>query len=326
MISRTINAGLVHKYGDGPVYGKIELAEPSEGQVQVKVLASGLHQLVRGRASGKHYSSPKVLPMIPGVDGVGRLHDGSLVYFQGIRAKTGAFAEYINVDKKDCFVLPSNADPVVVAALVNPTMAPWIALVGRAHIKKGASVLILGVTGLSGQIGVQVARVLGASRVIGIGRSQEKLNALLKSGLDAAITLTDDEGSTAAAIAKEAANVDIVLDFLWGPPAKLVLQTIVEKRSHSDHLLEWVQIGQLAGATFELRADILRSTNVIITGTGFGPLSDDETRKHIADLLAELTSGKLKYDGVEKTHLRDLEKTWTKKTDNRIVVCPWDEM
>jgi len=88
--------------------------------------------------------------------------------------------------------------------------------------------------------------------------------------------------------------------------------------------LEWVQIGQQAGATIDLNASILRSTNVFLSGTGLGSLPEDETRKHIADLLAELTGGRLKLDAVEKFHLRDVEKNWNQNTDNRLVFCPWD--
>jgi len=318
---RKINAALVHKLGDAPKYGPFELAQPEEGQVQVKVLASGLHQLVRSRASGKHYSSTTALPLIPGVDGVGRLTDGNLVYFMAFAAKTGSFAEYVNVDKKDCLPLPPNTNPNIVAALTNPVMSSWMALAARAHVKKGFSVLILGVTGVAGQLAIQVSRALGAARIVGLGRNQATLNNLLKSGLDASITLADDE-STSATIAKEAANVDVVLDYLWGSPAKLTLETIAAKRADSAHQLEWVQIGNLAGATMELAAGILRSRNIYLSGSGIGSLTTEDMHKHIADLLVELTSGHLKLDVVENVPLKDIEKIWNQKTERRVVFNP----
>lgn len=94
------------------------------------------------RAAGKHYSSHHQLPLIPGVDGVGSLTDGTLVFFVAFDAKTGSFAEYVNVKKVDCIVLAPHLDPIKylhsVAALMNPVMSSWLALNCRAHIKKGA--------------------------------------------------------------------------------------------------------------------------------------------------------------------------------------------
>lgn len=73
--------------------------------------------------------------------------------------------------------------PEVVAALGNPTMSSYMAFKHRvSHLKPGFSVLILGVTGASGQISVQVARLFGAAKIIGAGRNEIVLEQLKASG------------------------------------------------------------------------------------------------------------------------------------------------
>jgi threonine dehydrogenase-like Zn-dependent dehydrogenase len=80
----------------------------------------------------------------------------------------------------------------------------------RIDFRRGQSVLILGATGNAGRMAVQVARRFGASRVIALGRDAARLEALKALGADE--TLTFDQVA-------EAADVDVVIDYLWGEPA-----------------------------------------------------------------------------------------------------------
>ncbi|MDE3131239.1 MAG: zinc-binding alcohol dehydrogenase family protein, partial [Acidobacteriota bacterium] len=66
---------------------------PSDGEVLVDGLAAGLHPRVRSGAAGAHYTSSGTLPMIPGIDGTGRLPDGRAVYFGGVRPPYGPMAQ-----------------------------------------------------------------------------------------------------------------------------------------------------------------------------------------------------------------------------------------
>ncbi|ORX98980.1 zinc-binding dehydrogenase family protein [Basidiobolus meristosporus CBS 931.73] len=320
-MSRSINAALVHTLGEAPRYAQTLLKGPLEDQVQVKVLATGLHQLVRSRASGKHYSSGGTLPLIPGVDGVGTLPSGEKVYFAAFGPGSGSFAEYVNVNKKEYIPIPQDADPATIAALVNPAMSSWLALNCRAQLKPGFSVLILGVTGASGKLAIQVARCLGASRIVGLGRNQETLEALRSSGLDATVALTDDINATKASIAKEAANVDIVLDYLWGPPAQYTMEAILAHRTEADQRLDWVQIGNMAGPSMQLPAKLLRSSNFVVSGSGIGSVSLPDMLKEISKLVVELSTGRLTHP-VSRHQLSDIEKVWNAKEADRVVFLP----
>jgi NADPH:quinone reductase-like Zn-dependent oxidoreductase len=71
MAENTMNSATVTTWGESPRYTRVAVPEPASDEVSVKVIASGLHNVVRSLASGKHYASGTV-PYTPGVDGVGR--------------------------------------------------------------------------------------------------------------------------------------------------------------------------------------------------------------------------------------------------------------
>ena len=95
-----MKAAIVHAFDQPPRYGEFEAQPAAAGEVLVRVRAAALSQLVRAQASGKHYSSPRSLPAVPGVDGVGLLEDGTRVYFAFPRAPHGAGA--VRSSRADC--------------------------------------------------------------------------------------------------------------------------------------------------------------------------------------------------------------------------------
>ena len=62
---------------------------------------------------------------------------------------------------------------------------------------------------------VRVARRLGAEHIVGAGRDLERLTALRSSGADEVVKLTEDADATNRALGAAAAEVDIVIDYLW---------------------------------------------------------------------------------------------------------------
>jgi NADPH:quinone reductase-like Zn-dependent oxidoreductase len=214
-----MHAAVVTSFDEPPHYREFEVPAPSNDDHRlVDVLAVGLHPRVRTGASGRHYSSTGKLPMIPGVDGVARLDDGRRVYFVADDELPGPMAERAVIDMRRTVPLPDDADAAMIAAAMNPAMSSWVGLRRRVPIEMGQSVLVLGATGNAGTMAVQVAKRLGAGRVVGAGRDADRLNALKDVGADAVVQLTEDADATAAALAKAAADVDIVIDYLWGNP------------------------------------------------------------------------------------------------------------
>jgi NADPH:quinone reductase-like Zn-dependent oxidoreductase len=78
------------------------------------------------------------------------------------------------VDPRRTVPLPDGADVAKIAAAMNPAMSAWVALRRRVPLQGGQSVLVLGATGNAGAMAVQVARRLGAGRIVGAGRNPQR--------------------------------------------------------------------------------------------------------------------------------------------------------
>ncbi|MEU9465871.1 zinc-binding alcohol dehydrogenase family protein [Streptomyces avermitilis] len=306
-----IHAAVVSSFGNPPRYEPFDLPAPTdEDQALVDVLAVGLHPRVRTGASGNHYTSSGKLPMVPGVDGVGRREDGRLVYFVADDELVGPMATRTVIDSRHSIPLPDGADVVKIAAAMNPAMSSWVALRRRVPIEAGQSVLILGATGNAGQMAVQVAKRLGAGRVVGAGRDQTRLATLTGLGADATVALTDDADATASALAKEAAEVDLVIDYLWGKPAGEAIMALLQARADRSRALNWIQIGAMAGPTIELPSVALRSANFRLQGNGQGAVSTRTYLEELPSLVDEIEAGGLTVTA-KAVPLADVESAWT---------------
>ena len=227
-----MRAAVVTTFGTPPACQDFPTPTPQARQeVLVDVIAAGLHPRVRSQADGSHYTSSGELPLVPGIDGVGRAPDGTLRYFILPETTMGAMAEQTVVDLRRSVVLPSDSDPVLIAAAMNPAMSSWIALRRRITFRPGQRVLILGATGNAGRMAVQVAKHLGASQVIGAGRQPERLAALTDLGADATVSLDGRAADVAQHLGQAACDVDVVVDYLWGQPTADAMAAVVVNRA-----------------------------------------------------------------------------------------------
>ena len=286
-----MHAAVVRSFEHPPRYEDFDLP-PHDGEddVVIKVLATALHPRVRSQASGSHYADERVLPMIPGLDAVGSLPDGKKVYVVVHDTPFGTMAEQVVADRRRCVLLPEGVDAEQLAAGMNPAMSSWIALRLRVPIVAGQSVFILGATGNAGQMAIQVARRLGAGRVVAAGRQVERLEG---SSADRVLSLKGDPVSVGKAIADAACDADIVLDYLWGIPAAHAMMSLLTAREDRSKALHWIQIGSVAGATMALPSVALRSANLRVMGSGQGSVSTRDIVGELPHLVDELVAGRL---------------------------------
>jgi NADPH:quinone reductase-like Zn-dependent oxidoreductase len=285
-------AAVVREFDQPPRYESFAEPVPAgEFEERIEVLASGLHPRVRSQANGSHYTSTDELPLIPGMDGVGRRSDGSLVYFILPDTVSGAMAQYTVIDVRRSLPLLPGADPVLLAAAMNPGMSSWVALHQRIRFVAGQSVLILGGAGSAGQLAIQITKHLGASRVVAAGRGSDRLAAMAALGADDTIDLAADPGQVARDMAQKAADVDVVLDYLWGNPAESALMPLLKGRQDRSRLLSWVQIGAIAGPTISLPSAALRQANVHFLGSGQGSVSTAGILATLPQLAEKIQSG-----------------------------------
>jgi NADPH:quinone reductase-like Zn-dependent oxidoreductase len=306
----SMHAAVVRSFDHPPRYETYDSPEPTGAdEALVDVLAVGLHPRVRTGAAGRHYTSSGTLPLIPGIDGVGRLPGGRRVYFVAPDDIWGSMADRAVVDRRRTVELPGDVDVAKVAAAMNPAMSAWVALRRRVPLEPGQSVLVLGATGSAGGMAVQVAKRLGAGRVVGAGRNAEQLALLPAMGADEVVALVNDATITSERLAKAAAEVDVVLDYLWGDPASSAIMALLGARADRSRTLDWIQIGAVAGPTIELPSVALRSANFRLQGNGQGAVSPEAYLAELPSLVDEIGAGTLEVIA-HPVPLADVEATW----------------
>src|SRR5499425_3534184 len=184
-----MKAAVLHTLGNPPRYEDFPDPQPGQNEVVVHVKAASLKNIDKAMASGSHYDSHRELPVVSGVDGVGVLDDGTRVFCGGPRSPYGMMAEQTVVSRARCLPVPDDVDDNTAAALPNPALSSWLPLVWRAELKQGETVLILGATGVAGKLAIQIAKHLGAGRVVAAGRNEQVLKTLNDLGADATIHL-----------------------------------------------------------------------------------------------------------------------------------------
>jgi NADPH:quinone reductase-like Zn-dependent oxidoreductase len=209
-----------------------------------------------------------------------------------------------------CVSVPDDLDDITAAALANPGMSSWIALRERANLKHGETVLINGATGTAGRLAIQIAKYMGARRVVATGRDPEALNALPALGADAVIPLGDAGDAFEEALKAEFAGegVDVVLDYLWGPSAERIL--VAGARAGKDTVpIRFVHIGAISAPNITLPGAALRSSAITLMGSGLGSVPVDRIVKSIGELMNAAVPGGFVID-TRTVPLSEVESVW----------------
>src|SRR5260370_3334941 len=184
-----MKAAVLHAIGKPPHFEQFLDPTRGEGEVLIDVSAAALKPVDKQMAAGTHYASPREFPVVCGMDGVGRLEDGTRVFFGGARRPYGAMGEQTVVRRVQCFSVPEELDDVTAAAIPNPGVSAWLSLKHSAKLAAGETVLILGATGVTGKLAGQIAKILGAGRVVAAGRNEHVVSTLNERCPDSTIRL-----------------------------------------------------------------------------------------------------------------------------------------
>ncbi|GHO99314.1 zinc-binding dehydrogenase [Reticulibacter mediterranei] len=305
-----MKAALVLQAGQTPVYSDFREPVPSEEENLINVTAASLSHVTRGMASGTHYSTSGQVPFVVGLDGVGRLTDGRRVYFVLPVAPFGSMAEQTKVEASHCLALPDELDDVTAAAIAIPGMSSWGALLERAKFQAGETVLVNGATGISGRLAVQIAKYLGAKKVIATGRNTEVLKSLTALGADVTIPLVEDgEALEKAFLEPFHEGVDVVLDYLWGPSMERLLRAAA--RAGEDGVpIRCIQIGSVSAFNISLPSPVLRSSSIELMGSGIGSIPPDRFLKASEGVLQAAVPGKFQI-ATTPVPLSQVEAAWS---------------
>ena len=319
-----MDAAVLREFGKPPKCEQFPDPEAGEGEVIVYVHAAALKPIDKQLADGSHYAAPHQLPVVCGTDGVGHLSDGQRVFFGGCRPPYGSMAQRTVVPRAFTFPIPKEVNDETAAALPNPGVSAWLSLAFRAKLARGENVLILGATGVAGKLALQIAKLLGAGRVVAAGRNPEVLNGLHDLGADAIIRLDTPSADLRAAFVREAgtSGFQVVIDYVWGDPAEELLAAITRKEFAAiKSETRFVQVGESAGPRISLAAAALRSTPLSILGTGGIP-PREVLASALQQVLANAASGNLQVD-TQRVLLSEIESAWRREQrGSRMVITP----
>lgn len=181
----------------------------------------------------------------------------------------------------------------------------------------------MGATGSAGQLAIQVAKHLGAGQVVGAGRNAELLARLPALGADTTVSLDGDPVEVADRLSAAAAEVDVVIDYLWGVPTERTITAVLTTRHDRGRALDWLQIGSSAGPTATLPSAAFRSANFRVLGSGQGSVGADQILAELPELARLIGNGTLVVNPVP-VPLAQVEQAWTTPAGpgERLVLVP----
>ena len=292
-----MNAALITAHGRPPELGRHEVAEPGAGQCLVRVTAAPLNPLDLICASGTSYFGPPALPYVPGVQGVGevlrgdQLPAGARIWFgtdAGMRPGDGSLAELAVAEEARAVPVPDGLDDLTAAALGLSAVAAWMVLTGPGRLARGEGVLVLGASGVVGQVAVQAARLLGAGRVVATARSAAGRELARELGADAVL---DPAGTVDELTERLRAacgdRLGVVVDPVCGDPATAALRVL----GAGGRL---VNLGSSAGPSAVFDSAVVRSRQLSVLGYTNNALSPEDLRGALSTVFEHAAAGRLR--------------------------------
>ena len=307
-----MRAAVVRAVGYPPAAAEVDEPVREAGSALVAVAAAPLNPVEISVAAGCH-PRPAQPPYVPGLEGTGtvidsdRLAPGARVRFEspalpGFGAR-GTLAERAAVPEESLVELPDGVSDDLAAALGVVGITALLAL-ERAAPAGGERVLVLGATGAVGQMAVQLAKLMGAGRVVGAGRSAERLERVRELGAEEVVELGDDDLTDAFERAA-GGQVDIVIDPLWGEPAMAALRAIA-----TDGRL--VNVGQSAGSDVRVPLEVVRNRQGAIHAISSGWTGLERKAAAYRRLLEHAVAGRLTVER-EVVPLDDVAAAWARQ-------------
>jgi NADPH2:quinone reductase len=236
----------------------------------IRIEAVALNPVDVNVGSGVFYGGHPPLPYVPGCEAAGRTDDGSLVYLfgegRGI-AQDGFLAERVAVPEDLPLRLPADVEPALAAIAGIAGIAGWVPVAWKAKVTPEDRVLVLGGTGAVGQIAAQAAALLGAAKVVAVGRAD----------LDRIADEFGDEGFT------------VCIDPVWGEPLARAL-------AHAAPHARIVHVGQSAAPEAPLRSADVRGKELVILGHSNFAFSKEDRDRAYLEVLEHLAAGRIEVE------------------------------
>jgi NADPH2:quinone reductase len=277
----------ITEFGGPEVMKYVDLPEPvpAGSQVLLDVTAIGINYADTHQTENSYLSTQK-LPLIPGMEVVGKMPDGSRVL---ALAATGGYCQKTLVNPKTVIPLPDKvSDGQALAMMVQGSTAHMI-LKKMGQIKAGESVVIHAGAGGVGSVAIQLAKLWGAF-VIAVTSSDEKKKLCMALGADVVVDANEADLTAALIKANNGKGVDLILEMVGGS----TLDQSLEALAAFGRLVVYGMASRKAPKAIHPGALMPKSQSVI----GFwlvNALADKELMAEVfMDLFGMIVTGKLK--------------------------------
>ena len=300
---------------------------PEAGEVVVEVRAAGVNFPDVLTVQGKYQYRPE-LPFTPGNefagtvravgDGVSRFKAGDKVI--GF-ARSGAFAEQVRAPADVLMPMPPGMDFDTAAAITLTYGTSHHAVVDRAQLKAGETMLVLGAAGGVGLAAIEIGKALGA-RVIAAASSAEKLEVCRAHGADVLIDYSKEDLREALKAATAGRGPDVIYDPVGGPYTEPALRSIAWRGRH-------LVIGFAAGEIPKLPWNLMLLKGASVVGVFWGEFARREPKANVAamrEMLGWMAEGKLKPLVSQRYALAETAKALNdmadRKVTGKVVIVP----
>ncbi|MEV6266903.1 zinc-binding alcohol dehydrogenase family protein [Kribbella sp. NPDC051936] len=311
-----MRAAVLHTHGQPPSHAEHPDPVAGVGSSIVRVTAAPIVPLDLLCASGTSYFGPPALPYVPGVQGVGVVEEsstvpaGTRVFFAtsaGMTAGDGSLAERAAVPDEDLVALDVPVLDAAVAAIGLSGVAGWMALTWRARMQAGERVLVLGGGGAVGQVAIGAARVLGASGVVAVVRSDASRERALAAGADEVVALSPDTDELTRLLGDP--TYDVVIDPVFGVAATAASRVLAPGG-------RLVNLGGSSGDEAVFSSSVLRSRTASVLGYTNNALTTDQRRDALTAVLQHAAVGAITV-AYETVTLADVATAWTRQSTGR---------
>lgn len=321
-----MRAAIVSEYQVPPTAGDRHAPQAGDGKALVELRAAALNPADLAIASGSFPAGSPPLPYVPGIEGVGTVIESAL-FAPGTRVwasgrglgvgTDGTFAEQFSAVDDILVEVPAGADDLVAAAVGVVGLAGWLPLAWLAPVREGETVLVLGATGNVGGIAVQAAKILGAGRVVAVGRNADRLDRARGLGADEVVEVGDSDFRERLAAAVDGAAPTLVLDTLWGAP----LEAAAAVAAPGARI---VHVGQAAGPMATIASGLMRGKQLQILGYSNFAVPQSAVAQAYADVVEHAAAGRITID-VEAVPLEQVAQAWARQaagSGTKLVLVP----
>ncbi len=300
-MSTRCDAAIVAEYGTAPKWESWPTPVPGPGEALVRFEAAGLNPVDLAIGAGRFYLPLPAPPYVAGAEAVGTIVS-SVRWAPGTRvwslSPVGRFSELFVARDDELIAVPGGVDPKIAAAMGIAGLAGWSPIVTRGGLSPGERVLVLGASGIVGQVAIQTARARGAGHIVAVARSMDGQTRARACGAHVACGLSDAEIA-----ASTGEGIDLIVDTLWGSPAMSALGLL----SSSGRL---VQIGSAAAQSADLVAGPLRGRRIDIRGFSVFSEPFDEMATQYPALCEAAQRGEIAI-GIDAIDVRDIADAWS---------------